>query len=162
MISPAADTGRTAEEMRTEIADLIRKHVFGSLESPKLIDEGISNATDAILAGPVARLLEAEKGAEAMRTELRPFATSEGEGLDEVVINGATTVHAETMSDTALWIGISDQHGGLVHVWANAVRRKGRLAIVMTATDEGDRGTIVQGSVLPAPVPSTEQEAGKP
>lgn len=166
--TPTTDPVQTdfeGEEMREKIAELIRHHVYADATglSPAVIGYhlgGFEEAADAVLAALRSSPEGGDQGAEAMQTELRPFAEGEGEGLDEVVIYGSHIVHAETMSDTALWIGIHDQAGGLVHIWVNAVRRKGKIGIVMTATDEGERGTIKQGSALPPSPLRTQSNTG--
>lgn len=77
-----------------------------------------------------------------MQTELRPFSDGSREGLDEIVADNVSVFHAEMMGDASLWIGISDDSGGLVHVWITAEKRKGRTVLVMRAEDQ-DRPTIV-------------------
>ena len=46
------------------------------------------------------------------------------------------------MSDTSLWLSLSDRDEGLLHVWIGIENHKGRHVLVMRAEDQG-RPTIV-------------------
>jgi hypothetical protein len=74
---------------------------------------------------------------ERMEVEFRPDDAFADTILDEVVIQGAQTVHAEMMSDSALWIGISNAAGHLVHVNIWAERKGGKTVLRMRGEDQG-------------------------
>lgn len=71
-----------------------------------------------------------------MEVEFRPDGQPDPTILDEVVITGAHTFHAEMMGDDHLWIGISNEAGHLVHVNVRVERKGRKAAIVMRGAEQ--------------------------
>lgn len=115
--------------------------------------EAACDADHRTAAAEIAALRSFGDGRRRMETELRTDHQPDRTHLDEVVVKGCTAFHAEMMSGTSLWIGLSDAAGGLLHVWIEA-SRKGGTVLRMTAEDRGEP-TITRGAAftgLPLPV----------